>query len=257
MAYGVRKYDDKSYSVSSEQAAQIHVKRLNEKGRDVELKATGHFWCWSPDGNKLAVTTVLPSDDNWLVVQNAIVDVTTGESEALHLPAGHLITDWSRDGKWFCTISVAPKQQDDSPPVAMINLVTTDGTTVRPVKGSAGGVFGRISPDGQKLLFVPVDSNKNISALFVIDINRGKRRLVTGGDNFRITGFSWAPDGKRFACTYKILNGDPGENPDTETFLEIIRLDETGSRILHEVKVLAGEFSNTQMVEVLAEPDWR
>src|SRR5205085_740972 len=85
---------------------KLHVRGLDEKEPGTDLGVECQTFAWSPDGSEIACCDFVdgpPDKAKPLVVSHFIVNVKTKEKTKLKLPENHILTDWSRDGKFFLT----------------------------------------------------------------------------------------------------------------------------------------------------------
>jgi hypothetical protein len=170
---------------------------------------------WSPDGTQLVASDMVPGDDppslrsvNWLV------NVKTLDKSALAVPDNQLVTDWSRDGKHFLTMSL---ELEKSGPKMRLHLVSRDGKKDQALTdGSRPAAFGRLSPDGRKVLYLSLDPQRKAKdregslGLFVLDLaarhgaagpgpaggipprDRRRRRPASGDRGHGARQFGWS-----------------------------------------------------------------
>jgi Tol biopolymer transport system component len=259
LAYGVRKWVDRP--VSSEVAAQVHVREVDNADSLRDLGVSGHEWCWSGDGTKLLVATVEPPQGGNQEFKHVIVDVETGQTSELKLPAGHLATDWSPDGNWFLTTSVAPKasQPTHAAPIVQVELVSRDGATVRRISTPGQpAVLGRFSPDGRLVLYTVPNHEDDTGSLYVAKLSGGEPKQITPGLNEEPMGACWSPDGQRIAYVWRMRHPNGQAEHETESSLAIVDLDghHLGT-LLTETALPREGVSNTQVILRLHSPDWR
>src|SRR5439155_10615437 len=120
----------------------------------------------------------------------------------------HFVTDWSRDGKHFLTTELDLQGKE---PVSRLHLVSRDGSKdLALTDGKALVTFGRLSPDGRKVLYLGPDPERKGRerdarfGLFVLDVpKRQAVRVKEQPLNGTIMGFCWSPDGKRIAYGWR------------------------------------------------------
>jgi len=187
------------------------VKGLDEPGpgRELDVAGRGGVFGWSPDGNKLLVAIVDSEKperySNWLF------DLRTMQKTSLKMPEGHLIRDWSPDGKWFLTTYTAAKKNGDITS-RRLHLVKIDGSESTEIGDPNQDVLlGYFSPDGMKILFdvrrevtLPDEISGQIHVerhgqLHVLNLRTGKARPVTLEMDRDFVGFCWSADGKKIA----------------------------------------------------------
>ncbi len=166
--------------------------RGKQIGASVSLPPNGGYrsFCWSPDGTKIHVSQ---SSAKTLRVEHYTVDVKTREVKALETLRGHLVKDWSRDGKYFLTVKVgeAERWQPKS-----IHLINTDGTEINQLASTKGWCDAmRLSPDGTRVLCI-LDGK-----LAVVTVADPKKIMFVEGiaEGAEVTGSDWSPDGKQIA----------------------------------------------------------
>lgn len=87
--------------------ATLHVRGLDEKEPGTSLGIQGQTLAWSPDGTEIVCCDFIDGPDKKSPeATHHVVSVKTKAKTALKLPADHLFTDWSRDGKFFLTMRV-------------------------------------------------------------------------------------------------------------------------------------------------------
>jgi hypothetical protein len=79
---------------------------VDAKGLGTDLGPAKAF-AWSPDGAEIAASDFTATDGPPDVFKPAathfVTNARTGAKTALNLPDDHIITDWSRDGKYLVT----------------------------------------------------------------------------------------------------------------------------------------------------------
>jgi Tol biopolymer transport system component len=228
---------------------------FGRKGLGVDLGIDAHLWVWSPDGAKLAVTKwdiEAQKEKKAMKADHWLVDVKTKETTELKIPDSHVITDWSRDGKWFLTTSfAAPPKNEDAPPLLQLNLVKREGGEVRRLgPPDLSAAMGRLSPDGKKVLFMKMSREKRGEAqLYLMNLADGMLQQVSQELNAELMGHCWSPDSKRIAYVWRQTN--PAPDGQTESFLMIVDVDGK-----NPVTLLTEKFDNQGTI-TLSSPDWR
>jgi hypothetical protein len=241
----------------------IHIKSVADKKPGRSLKVEAFCWAWSPDSKKLAVSrftppgSTTPGGPKPTGVENAIVDVQTGESKPLTLPTvqlpdgaesdWHLITDWSRDGEWFLTNIGRPPNPPGKP---YVFRVKRDGSKVEPVITDRAPRQGRFSPDGNRVLFYGADDEGRKHHLYTAEIGKGKPWPIPHEQNAEIMDFCWSPDGKRIAYTARLVPAD-GTGAETGSFLMVVDADGT-----NPVRLLSEKASPPRIIWLYG-VDWR
>jgi Tol biopolymer transport system component len=254
LAYGVRAEAEPG---AADVPDVIHVKSAADQKPGRSLEVQGHQWSWSPDGKELVVSRFTQGG-----IENSIVNVTTGESKALNLPAvklpgedresnRHLINDWSRDGQWLLTTVLPPDDKGKD----YLFRVKRDGSKAEPVAGETAALEGRFSPDGKRVLFIGVDSDPaerpvKKTRLYAAEVGKGKPWVVSQELNAEVMGYCWSPDGKRIAYSARLVPAE-GAGGETESFLMVVDADGK-----NPVTLLSEKANNADTITVAA-VDWR
>jgi RNA polymerase sigma factor (sigma-70 family) len=233
---------------------KVYVRGLGEAEPGTDL-GEARFLSWSPDGQQLVVTDIIhghePKDDK---VASWIVDVKTRERTAVTLLDNQVVTDWSRDGKYFLTTEYG---RDRERPTARLHRVSRDGSRDRALTAAGALAFdGRLSPDGGKVLYLGPDSerkgNDRELGLFVLDVRGGKTMRVQGQPlNGSQMGYCWSPDGKRIAHAWRLDQGPQVPGQMTESHL-IVSDPDGGNPV-----TVASERGDIRGLITLGCPDWR
>ena len=80
-----------------------------------------------------------------------MIDVKTKAKTDLNLPAGHVVTDWTRDGKLLTT---TVSGTDSASAKVRMHLLNLDGTVHKALAEDSNVLAGRASPDGTRVLCV-------------------------------------------------------------------------------------------------------
>jgi RNA polymerase sigma factor (sigma-70 family) len=234
---------------------KVYVRGLDEAEPGIDLGVEAQRLTWSPDSKQLVAVDFAHGDDpKSLQFITWLVDVATRNKTQLKLPEKHFVCDWSRDGKYFLTTRM---EFDKNPPTARLCLVSRDGTEVRELTdGKQLAAFGRLSPDGRKVLYLGTDPQRAGKAkesglgLFVLDIRQRKATRVEGQPlNGDLMGFCWSPDGKRIAYGWREQMPAPGQQ--TESHLVVADADGRNS------VTIATERGDSPGMITIGASDWR
>jgi RNA polymerase sigma factor (sigma-70 family) len=244
--------------------ATLHVRGLEEKEPGVSLGVKGQTFAWAPDGTEIVCSDFddgPPDKEPLPVATTVIVNVETKKTTVLKLPDNHIVSDWSRDGKYFLTSSMKLAEGE---PTMRQHLMNRDGTEAAAV-GDAKTVstFGRLSPDGKRVLCFRLDfkTAKDKKAPFarrelvVIDIATQKVAKVDEVPlNAEIQGYCWSPDGKRIAYSWReVHEGKPEDVINKETESHLVICDPDGKN----QKTIASEKGKGQWIVTIGTVDWR
>jgi hypothetical protein len=227
----------------------LHVRGLDEKEPGTNLGVECESFAWSADGTEIVYSAPGKPGAQESVMVHGIVNVKTKAKTALKFPAAHTIIDWSRDGKYFLTL-----RANDEDFSTTLFRVSRDGTEHKALTDpKEQGTDGRLSPDGKRVLY---SSRPNVvqivpgdSTLRVLDLDTGKRNKVSDlASDGMLTGFCWAPDGKRIAYTW---NHSGEENNEVRLVVWLVVCDPDGK---NAAKV---EFVNAQTYVSQSLIDWR
>lgn len=239
--------------------ATLHVRGPGEKEPGTNLGVKAQCLAWSPDGTEVAYSDFEFGPNAKPGATHGIINVKTKQKTALNLPAGHRITDWSRDGKYFVTTSTDGPATPERFPVVKLHLMNRDGTEHKALTdGKSPAVGGRLSPDGKRVLFaavtIPKDNSGLAVRLQVLDVASGKVATVDDVPlNAEVQGYCWSPDGKQIAYSWReIPPGKPEEvaNAERECFLVVSDADGKNARTIATGKADSG-------VIAIAGVDWR
>jgi hypothetical protein len=233
---------------------KVYVRRRDrprEAGRC--LGVDGYCACWSPDGRHVVVV-----HDEGGTFAHSLVDVKTAEKKAIPLPAadappdaagpvGHIITDWSPDGRWFLTMCLTG---DAGRAKRRLYLVRRDGSEAKRLAGVEWGAWGRFSPDGKRVLYAGPDE-KGRPAVFAVASAGGRPVRLSQERNGSVGasgGFCWSPDGKRVAYLWCDAQ-TPRVGVEYEVFLMVVDADGTNPTTLLSQK--------SRSVLPIRYPQWR
>ncbi|MBN9521547.1 sigma-70 family RNA polymerase sigma factor [bacterium] len=241
---------------------KLYVRGLDEQAPVTDLEVECQMIAWSPDGTEIVCGDVKEGENHAADTKHAIVSVRTKATIPLDfIPKDQVITDWSRDGKYFLTTLMKPA---DVPPVAELHLWSRDGKEHRLLTDtkSEAAAFGQFSPDGSRVLFgrFPLtgdasDLTPNNMRMRVLDLATGKTAPVTDLPKAgEILGFCWSPDGKRVAYIWREVHDDMKEDiRNKETFSHLVVCDSDGKN----AKTIASEKGPTPRAETIGEVTWR
>lgn len=236
----------------------LFTRKLDDKDAVTTLEAKCQFFIWSADGTRLACTD-FENPEKDLVASHFILDVKTKERTAVKLPSNHLISDWSRDGKYFLTTSFA--KGGVTIERARLHVMNRDGTEHKALAEKAGyAVGGRFSPDGKRVLCFavppPPKGEDPWAALVVLDLGTGQMTKVGGvpknSPTSMLNEYCWSPDGKKIAyLLYEFVETGPID--DWENIMRVVVCDPDGAnaRTVSTSKIIGGR-GNTH-----AGLDWR
>ena len=248
----------------------LHVRGPGEAEPGTDLGIDGQSFAWSPDGAEIAYTRVEDRPGEKLDARSGVVDVKTKKSTPLDLPADHVITDWSRDGKWLLT---AKFTRDGNTVASRVCLVSRDAKTVKPLgPDDQLATMGKISPDGTRVLCTKVEIRPETPkekqeresrgerthltrSLQVLDVATGVNLPVADVPlNADVQGYCWSPDGKKIAYTWRQLHeGKPEDVADRETESHLVVCDPDGKN----QKTILTEKGNGQWAVTLGGVDWK
>jgi hypothetical protein len=251
--------------------ATLHVRGLDEKEPGTSLGVPCMACSWSPDGTEIVCSQVVHGPNQISDATNVLINVRTKEKTALKLPAGHVISDWSRDGKVFVTTRIEKK--DDSPS-ASVHLMNRDGSESKLVSGKDEfGLFGMLSPDGKQVMYQVVVAKEETPAelkarqdvggrapeparvLRMFDVATGKATPVADVPlNADIQGYCWSPDGKRIAYVWREIHaGNAEDNREKETESHLVVCDPDGKN----QKTIVTEKGTYPATVTIGGVDWR
>jgi Tol biopolymer transport system component len=187
----------------------IYLKSLESGELHQLTHGRGHdlFPAWSPDGRSVAFVRMYPDGqkqvfltsvavagalnasaehERLLVTARAVQPMWIDDPSLLYLSPGPA---WSPGGS-FLAISDSPKEgeSDSLYFVDVANSQKRRATTPR--AGEVGDYFPTSSPDGRKLAFVRVSSQRFSSDIYVEDIGSGGLKRITF-DSRGISGLTW------------------------------------------------------------------
>jgi Tol biopolymer transport system component/CubicO group peptidase (beta-lactamase class C family) len=154
------------------------------------LTALGGPLAWSPDGRRIAFTSV--RDDNAEVyVMNAD---GSGQRRLTRDPAHDSVRAWSPDGRKIAFVRQRARGSD-------VYLVNPDGSGQRRLTRNAEPSYDVVwSPDGRKIAFL--SRRDDNSEIYVMNADGSALRNLTrdpAGDST----FAWSPDGRKIAFMSK------------------------------------------------------
>jgi TolB protein len=172
----------------------------------------------SPDGPRLAVlrlprdpakaeiATLSPSGSNYLPVFAPLAEAGR-RLGVLSVPA------WSPDGTQMAFSRRRGKRWE-------ISLVSADGSELRAVPGTRGGILPVFAPDGRNLAFTRIrrekrgrDAGYDSASVWIVDLATGERRQLTRWrEHLEQYASSFSPDGATLLVTridYDERSGEP------------------------------------------------
>jgi RNA polymerase sigma factor (sigma-70 family) len=201
-------------------------------GESVSVPLSGGYrsFCWSPDGTQLHVSQS-PAKASRGGVEHYTVDVKTREVKALEILRGHLVNDWSGDGKYYLTTKVGEGEEWEPNSIHLMNM---DGTEHKQLAASEGfcAAMG-LSPDGTRALCI-LDGK-----LAVVTVADPKHPVFLEGiaDGAAVTGSAWSPDGKQIAyCTGTFQFLEKEQLRDLESLLVVADPTGKNAKVIRRVK---------------------
>src|SRR5262249_10569744 len=142
--------------------AHLFVRELSKDEPGTDLGPAGMVQ-WSGDGTELIVSEFTdgrePAD---VRAPHTIINLATKARTPVKLPANHITRDGSRDGRFFVTRKLGT---DREKPFAGIFVMNRDGTEHKQLTdGKSRAVFGRLSPDGRRVLYMESDFKEETPA---------------------------------------------------------------------------------------------
>jgi hypothetical protein len=251
--------------------AKLYVRDIGTvAGTELDAINDASTAAWSGDGTQLVVCAFTDGPRATDVKSTTtLYTVATKARTPVKLPDDHILTDWSRDGRFFLTMQIGP---DRETPVAGTWVMNRDGTPHKKLLDGTAVAMARFSPDGKRVLSLVLPPQKAetpkekferdrlgaarprpVPVLAVFDVTAAKATPVKDVPlNAEVQGFCWAPDGKRIAYVWRERH-PPGTDPMTETQSHVTVCDPDGANqrtVLTETGRSAGEMT-------LAGVDWR
>jgi Tol biopolymer transport system component len=240
---------------------QVIIRKLGSvESKVIDFSGHGVDVVWAPDGKRLAVTKFNQDRSTEAI----LLDPATGKTEALGLPAGVRVVDWSRDGKTF--LVTHPKNKKHRLGLAEKGDNEVRELTELSVRFASNA--GRFSPDGKKVLFTDADPKQEdahkwhrSSQPHILDIATKRRQpLADFPLNGQCVGVAWSPDGKQVAYTWTQLHADVLKKDTlvpadwsilTEAFVVIADVDGKNA------KTVTSDRSNQALNPIYGALDWR
>ena len=202
--------------------ARLIIRELGKDGPGTDLGEAAHV-AWSGDGTELAVCQYDSRKELADIrATHTVHNLATKKSTRLDLPENHLLTDWSRDGKFFLTTTKGGEC-----------VMNRDGTIKKTLTDERGWIaMGKFSPDARRVLLflLELKQPRQILRLAVADVATGEVTLVRDVSlNGDVHGYCWSPDGKRIAYIWQeVPEGKPEEKRDRETESVLVVCDPDG-----------------------------
>jgi Tol biopolymer transport system component len=216
----------------------LYYRDVDGKTDGVKVEVNPLMVAWDTDGKALIVTEAVPfkevKDSGFPIWR---VDAATKEKTRLDLPKHAIVAAVMPDGKTF--VAALGDFQAEKMCLALISRDGKEVTKLRELRTE--GPNPRPSPDGTKILFEDFDPDEKpvkdmppLQRLYVYDLKTKKAmRLEEVPQNALLMGYSWSPDGKRIAYTWKQVQpgvplvantdnmNDPKLNTETESHLVV------------------------------------
>ncbi len=245
---------------------KVVVKTLDkDDAKEWDMPAMSLSVNWTADGKKLVVSKVNNREST--EYECVLLNLETGKTEAIDLPANVRVLDCAKDGKTFLvqtTDTTAKKSR-----LGVAKLGDKDVTVLCDLRDRGyRPTSGRFSPDGKTVLFIDADPERKdahkwgcsqkVYTITVADKTRAE--LAEFPDNGRAWGIAWSPDGKKVAYTWTALDDELLKKDswtadelqkETEGFLMIA--DANGKN----AKTVASDKGNFALSMVLGALDWR
>jgi RNA polymerase sigma factor (sigma-70 family) len=235
---------------------RLSVRDVDGRGLGTDLGPAKAF-AWSPDGAEIAASDFTATDGLPDVLKPAathfVVNVRTGKKAALNLPDDHILTDWSRDGKYLVTTRLSGTK---GAPSARVYLMNRDGTEHKAVTdGKAVAMGGKLSPDGRRVLHMQIELPKDRPPvprkLVVADVATGATTPVEGIPlDAEVQSYCWSPDGRLVAYTWRRTINEGTIQEETEAYLVVCDPDGRNEKTVVTEKHAA-------KVGTLMHVDWR
>jgi hypothetical protein len=239
-------------------SSSLHVRGIDEKEPAIDLGVKCKTFSWSGDGTEIVCSEFEDDDDKLPEAKHFIINAKTKAKEALKLPKGHIINDWSRDGKFFLTTFLPGKE-------IRLYLINRDGTVNKALTDDKQfAINGRLSPDAKRVLFMDttltIDSKDKPDELkldlAVLDVATGK---VTKVQDVPVNGelqegYCWSPDGMKITYVWRELHkGTTEERQSKETESRLVVCDFDGKN----AKASVTEKGAGQWLVTISGVDWR
>ncbi|HEY1187760.1 MAG TPA: hypothetical protein VGE74_08890 [Gemmata sp.] len=251
---------------SKEQKAKPNPKRAlyvcesGSKELGAPLSTICQTFVWSADGTEIVWAEFESANQEIPKVAHVSYSLKTKEKLALKLPGGHIVTDWSRDGRFFLTTRIAKSEPSMS---ARLYLMNRDGTEHKALTDEKQlAVLGRLSPDGTRVLYTIVTPPENGKPgepkheLAVLSVTTGESEKVQDQPlNGQIQeGYSRSPDGKKVVYSWRQRHdGKFADLQNKETETRLIVCDPDGKN----AKTIVTEKGKGQWRVTLTGGDWR
>ncbi|HEX4610033.1 MAG TPA: hypothetical protein VH092_17705, partial [Urbifossiella sp.] len=237
---------------------RLFVRRADGTGAATDLGVAAESFAWSADGSRIATTDFVKRGGE-LTAVHKLVDVAVKTAADLPVPADHILTDWSRDGRFFLTQQFRPSDPEGVLPTIRIRLLNRDGTDDKLTNAATRLLLnGRLSPDGRRVLCeqarLPPDPTGKWPPRrpVVLDLVTGVvTSLADFPPNGEMFGFCWSPDGRRVAFAWHPAGDIDPTLPPLESSLVVCDADGRNSATVATAKGLL-PIGSALLVE-----DWR